>query len=64
MQEICDVIRQAVLADFWTDQLDALRGEDPNADMWQEWSPAVRNAASTYSDEFARAQRLPAARSL
>jgi len=53
------VIRQAVLADFWTDKLDEYRTQSAAGDMWRDWSPAVQNAATTYSAEFARQQRLP-----
>ncbi len=52
------IIRQAVLADFWTADLDRFRGEDAQGDMWRDWSPAVQNAGAGYSDELARAQRL------
>ncbi len=52
------VIRQAVLADFWKPDLDEYRSRPPEEDMWREWSAAVRNSAGTYSEEFARAQRL------
>jgi hypothetical protein len=51
-------IRQAVLADFWTDELDQLRAQDAQGDMWRDWSPQVRNAGLSYSAEFARQQRL------
>ena len=53
-----DVIRQAVLADFWTDELDEFRTQGPDGDMWRDWSPEVQNAAFSYSDELAQAQRL------
>jgi hypothetical protein len=55
------VIRQAVLADFWKPELDEYRTRPPEEDMWQEWSGAVRNSNGEYSEEFARAQRLPGA---
>ena len=51
-------IRQAVLADFWTDALDENRAADAQGDMWRDWSPELQNSAATYSDEFAAAQRL------
>ena len=57
------VIRQAVLADFWKPDLDQYRMIPPDSDMWQEWSGAVQNSAGRYSDTFARTQRLPAAQS-
>lgn len=53
------VIRQAVLADFWKTDLDELRTQPADGDMWRDWSAAVQNAANTYSDAFARQQRLP-----
>ncbi len=53
-----EVIRQAVLADFWTEDLDKFRTDDPGGDMWRDWSPEVQNAAAAYSAEFAAAQRL------
>lgn len=51
-------IRQAVLADFWTLELDRYRGEDPGGDPWRDWSPAVQNASGVYSEAFALSQRL------
>lgn len=52
-------IRQAVLADFWTADLDRNRGEPPGEEMWRDWSPEIQNTADYgYSDEFARGQRL------
>ena len=55
-----DVIRQAVLADFWTDRLDENRSADAQGDMWRDWSPELQNASGRYSVEFARTQRLKA----
>jgi hypothetical protein len=52
-------IRQAVLADFWREELDEYRTWPVTADMWQEWSGAVQNSDGRYSAEFARSQRLP-----
>lgn len=52
------VIRQAVLADFWTSELDENRAADAQGDMWRDWSPEVQNASGQYSEAFARAQRL------
>lgn len=37
-------IRQAVLADFWTQALNELRGKPVSADMWEDWSSAVQQA--------------------
>ncbi len=52
-------IRQAVLADFWTSDLDRFRGEDPQGDMWRDWSPELQNTVDDgYSDAFAASQRL------
>ena len=52
-------IRQAVLADFWTDALDELRARPVDVDMWQDWSPAVQRSDGSYPDALARHQRLP-----
>lgn len=54
-----DVIRQAVLADFWTEQLDELRVTPPDGDMWRDWSGAVQNSDGQVTPEFVRRQRLP-----
>ena len=43
-QNYSDQIRQAVLADFWTEDLDQLRSKLVTADMWEDWSEAVRTA--------------------
>jgi len=52
-------IRQAVLADFWTSDLDRFRGEDAQGDMWRDWSPELQNAVDDgYSETFAASQRL------
>ena len=56
-----DVIRQAVLADFWKPDLDEYRHRPVEEDMWQEWSGAIRNSNGRYSEAFAREQRLPGA---
>ena len=53
-----DVIRQAVLADFWTDDLDHLRTTDAQGDMWQDWSTEVQRAALSYSEPFAKKQNM------
>ncbi len=53
------VIRQAVLADFWSLDLDHYRTLSPHIDMWQDWSGAVKNNDGRYSTEFALTQRLP-----
>ena len=52
-------IRQAVLADFWREELDDYRTWPVTEDMWQEWSGAVQNSDGRYSADFARSQRLP-----
>lgn len=51
-------IRQAVLADFWTTDLDSCRLSPPQEDMWHDWSVAIRDAQIDYSDRFAKQQRL------
>ena len=53
-----DVIRQAVLADFWKLELDKYRTEPADGDMWRDWSAAVQNCDSNYSAELAASQRL------
>jgi hypothetical protein len=53
-----EVIRQAVLADFWKPQLDEYRMAAPAEDMWQDWSAAIQNSDGRYSDSFAADQRL------
>lgn len=52
------VIRQAVLADFNRTDLDRLRPDPPQADMWRDWSDAVRQSEGIYSAAFAASQRL------
>lgn len=53
-----NVIRQAVLADFWKLTLDQYRSAPPDGDMWRDWSAAVQNNSGGYPEEFAAAQRL------
>lgn len=55
-----DIIRQAVLADFWTADLDISRLLPPQANMWQDWSNALQTSDGNYSASFAATQRLPA----
>ena len=43
-QNYSDQIRQAVLADFWTEDLDYLRTISVAADMWDDWSEALQRA--------------------
>jgi hypothetical protein len=43
-QNYSDQIRQAVLADFWTEDLDYLRTKSVAADMWDDWSEALQRA--------------------
>lgn len=52
------VMRQAVLADFWTQDLDRLRTTDAQGDMWRDWSEELQNTQCGYSDEFANSQKL------
>ena len=52
------VMRQAVLADFWTEDLDQLRTTDSQGDMWRDWSTAVQQADGSYSEAFAESQKL------
>lgn len=43
-QNYSDQIRQAVLADFWTQDMGQLRTKPVSADMWEDWSEAVQRA--------------------
>jgi hypothetical protein len=54
-----NTIRQAVLADFWTTDLDRLRTVSAQGDMWGDWSQQVQSSDGQYSAPFARIQRLP-----
>lgn len=53
-----DVMRQAVLADFWTEDLDHFRTTDAQGDMWRDWSEEVQGVALEYSQTLAKDQRL------
>lgn len=52
------VMRRAVLGDFARDDLDTLRLDPPQRDMWRDWSDAVRVSGQRYSEAFAATQRL------
>ncbi len=52
-------IRQAVLYDFTRKDLDILRLDPPQEDMWRDWSDDVKENVSDYSSEFAETQNLP-----
>ncbi|MCP5178433.1 MAG: phytanoyl-CoA dioxygenase family protein [Pseudomonadales bacterium] len=54
-----DSIREAVLADFWRTDFDALRCQPVSVDMWADWSEAVRSSDGVYSAAFAASQGLP-----
>ncbi|MCZ6890372.1 MAG: phytanoyl-CoA dioxygenase family protein [Gammaproteobacteria bacterium] len=54
------VIRQAVLYDFSTTDLDRNRMDPPQDDMWRDWSQDVQRTDGGYSAELARDQRLTA----
>ena len=54
-----NVIRQAVLADFWNLDLDQHRADPPQDDMWRDWSDNIRQSSTEYSAEFAKSQHLP-----
>ena len=43
-QNYSEHIRQAVLADFWTEDLDYLRTKPVGCDMWEDWSDTLRRA--------------------
>jgi hypothetical protein len=51
-------MRQAVLADFWTTNLDQFRTTPAQGDMWRDWSEQVQLSSTDYSDELAALQRL------
>ena len=43
-QNYSENIRQAVLADFWTEDLDHLRTKPVGCDMWEDWSDTLQRA--------------------
>ena len=43
-QNYSEQIRQAVLADFWTEDLDHLRTKPVACDMWEDWSDTLQRA--------------------
>lgn len=53
-----DVIRKAVLADFWRTDFDQLRLAPAQGDMWQDWSQAIQGSDGVYTAAFAETQRL------
>jgi hypothetical protein len=53
-----DVIRQSVLWDYNRSDLDQLRADPPQHNMWRDWSEQLQANDSHYSDEFSREQRL------
>lgn len=56
-----DTIRQAVLADFWTADLDHFRTQAPDGDMWRDWSDDLQAISEgEYSVGFAASQGLRA----
>lgn len=52
-------IRQALLYDFCKTDLDRTRLDPPQADMWRDWSDALRRADVPITRQFAAEQRLP-----
>jgi hypothetical protein len=52
-------IRQAVLYDFCRKDLDTLRKDPPQEDMWRDWGEELRNASVPVSRQLAASQRLP-----
>jgi ectoine hydroxylase-related dioxygenase (phytanoyl-CoA dioxygenase family) len=52
-------IRQALLFDFCKTQLDAMRLDPPQADMWRDWGEELRDANVPVSRQLAAEQRLP-----
>jgi hypothetical protein len=57
-----DVLRQAVLADFWTTELDDLRSRPVTDDMWSDWSEVVQSSNGAFTNEFAVMQGLGASK--
>ena len=53
-----NVIRQAVLADLNRDDLDQLRMDPPQQDMWRDWSTEIQNADQPISEALKVDQRL------
>ena len=53
-----NTIREAILADFWNDQLNENRTKPSTREMWDDWADEVKNSSEEYSIEFAREQRL------
>ena len=53
-----EIIRQAILADFWNEGLDEHRTKSVADDMWDDWSMQVRESEGTYTKEFSMEQRL------
>ena len=52
------VIREAVLADFWRADFDALRAQPVDVDMWADWSEELRASDGVYPAAMAAEQRL------
>ena len=52
------VIRQAILFDFSTVDLDRQRLDPPQDDMWRDWSDEVRSNTASFSADFARSQGI------
>ena len=53
-----NTIREAILADFWNDELNENRAKPSSDEMWDDWSNEVKNSSEEYSKEFAKQQRL------
>ena len=51
-------IRTAVLADYSRTDLDACRADPPQANMWRDWSDAMKHLNGSYSESFAQKQLL------
>lgn len=54
-------MRKAILGDFVTTDLDQLRCDPPQENMWRDWSGRVNEVGDSYSPEFAATQGLTAA---
>ena len=53
-----DVIRQAVLADLNRSDLDTLRLDPPQQNMWRDWSEEVQTTDAPCSPAFLKMQRI------
>ena len=52
-------IRQALLYDYCKTELDTMRLDPPQQDMWRDWGDELKGAGVAISRQFAAEQRLP-----